>query len=127
MSHAQSTLTTVMVPRPSIFEAHTLTLVFRAIVHGVCSAPLVESRLQFLFRCRSRNVGINSVCSALQSASLDDALFHHPTRAVGLAGSLQSLGKRVRKYGMAAGVLAERNRFADFEIALYSEKAMRIL
>ena len=42
-------------------RARTLTLFFTAVVRGVCSAP-------FLFRCRSRYVGMNSACSSLQPA-----------------------------------------------------------
>ena len=107
---------TVMLQWVSIFElTHTRTL------HDVFSAPFVESGAQFLFRCRSRDVEINSECPTLYSASLDDAFSNQPRRVVGLARTLQSWGTRVRTYGMAVqeGVLAERNRFADFEIALY--------
>ena len=71
---------------------------------------------------RRNEVGVFSTCSAL----LDDPISNQP-RVLGLARTLQGPGTRVRKSGMAVqkGVLAERNRFADF-VSLWTEKAMRI-
>ena len=115
MSHVQSTVSTVMVPWPSIFE---LTL------SRWSSEQLytVSVRLGLLSlgcsSCSDADPGTSA--SALQAASLD-VLSHQPTRAIGLAGTFrdrESECARMRRLCKKA-ILAERNRFADFEIALH--------
>ena len=101
--------------RPSIFE---LALLLRSSQQLYAVSVRLRS-----FRCRSRNVGVNSARSALYSASLVEVLSNQPKRVVGVAGTLQSSRNWVRTWdGCAAECRGGAKSFLLILKSLFVEK-----